>query len=64
MSVEFERLYYLQNAFIRRALHLRVRDASVQPFAILRSDVVPSAPFNLDYSSGTKPRDLIGTDLR
>lgn len=59
----FSRVYLLGNRFLRGALHVRPKSEINDPFALTRGEYVPPAPIVFEYSSGGKPRDLIGTEF-
>ncbi len=61
--MEFDELYVMSDALMHGALHLCPRNDIADPFAFLRAETLPSVPVVLEYSSGGKPRDAIGTEV-
>ncbi|MEI6512426.1 MAG: hypothetical protein WCO51_04025, partial [bacterium] len=61
--MNFEQLYYMGDAQLRGALHVRPRTPITDEFALFRREDIPSEPIVYEYFMGGAPKDLIGTTL-
>lgn len=60
--MDFESFYLLGNAGLKGALHVRPRNEIIDPFALLRREIVSSEPIIFEHSSGGEPKDVITTE--